>query len=366
MADKRLTSGRKLKEVIKSRKRNSKVNKKSLAISQLPQAGTLTGNEKFPLVQDAETRGASIEQIKELIPPGLSPVEDVKYGSSMTPQKFSDVLTASLSPDSLPDKVTTTLYAVSSEGNTQYARITVFPLGNNNAFIFGCGPISEEPIRYRNVCGSWTEELGSQLVYDNISGALEIPFSRMLYAADESILKQSPYLGSENNAAISVRLSEHTRNLLRLITNTESSANAGLFIDGGHPVIPKYSEYNFDVPFVEPVEIMGGNYAYVFTFNIDNPSGIRELNGKKPFLSFKISTFRLYFDENGKEIDYRCAVTRHEINEKNISATLTVVMKAKPAKSFDLITLTENTGALDFEAYIQLISGTTLAQNNME
>ena len=41
-----------------------------IAISELPDADKLTGSERLPVVQDESTRGATVDQIAELIPPG--------------------------------------------------------------------------------------------------------------------------------------------------------------------------------------------------------------------------------------------------------------------------------------------------------
>lgn len=288
MANKRLTSGKILKEGAASRRINSKANgKKNVAISQLPEARSLIGDEKFPVVQGGETRGACVELIKELIPPGLSPVKDVQYGVAMTPNQFGDLLNASLSPDSLPDKVTTTLYAVSSEGITQYARITVLPMGNNSAYIFGCGPISVEPVRYRNVCGSWSVELGSQLIYDNITGS------------------------QESNAVVSSK----SRNILTLITDAETKKENGLYVNqhstgtiGGVSTI-LYTNRTNDFTAENAFKIVNGAYWYKSTVNLMQVP----INWKGNVM-LNVSPTNILLDSDGTPIIY---TTKYEIIRKN-------------------------------------------------
>lgn len=73
MANKRLPSGRRASgrtaASIKTLTRQ-KISTAGVAISELPAAAELTGNEIFPVVQGKETMGASVDQIRKLIPAG--------------------------------------------------------------------------------------------------------------------------------------------------------------------------------------------------------------------------------------------------------------------------------------------------------
>lgn len=60
-------------------------------------------------------------------------------------------------------------------------------------------------------------------------GLFARPISAMLFAADDSIVKTSNYQGNPKNAAIAARISTRANNNLRLIPNSESTAERGLF-----------------------------------------------------------------------------------------------------------------------------------------
>lgn len=73
MANKKLPGGRKSAGRVSTSAKKLvalKAGSVGVAISELPEAESLTGEERFPVVQDKETRGARVEQIKELIPSG--------------------------------------------------------------------------------------------------------------------------------------------------------------------------------------------------------------------------------------------------------------------------------------------------------
>lgn len=55
------------------------------------------------------------------------------------------------------------------------------------------------------------------------------PISAMLFASDDSIVKTSNYEGNPKNAAVAVRVSTRANNNLRLIPNSESTTERGLF-----------------------------------------------------------------------------------------------------------------------------------------
>ncbi|MEY8709481.1 hypothetical protein [Mangrovibacter phragmitis] len=73
MANKKLPGGRKSAGRVSTSAKKLvalKAGTVGVAISELPEAKNLTGEERFPVVQDKETRSASVEQIKELMPSG--------------------------------------------------------------------------------------------------------------------------------------------------------------------------------------------------------------------------------------------------------------------------------------------------------
>lgn len=73
MANKKLPGGRKSAGRISTSAQklvSLKAGAVGVAISELPAAEELTGAERFPVVQGKETRGATVEQVKNLIPAG--------------------------------------------------------------------------------------------------------------------------------------------------------------------------------------------------------------------------------------------------------------------------------------------------------
>ena len=64
----------------------------------------------------------------------------------------------------------------------------------------------------------------------NTPGLFARPISAMLFASDDSINKTSNYQGNPKNAAISVRVSSRENNALKLIPNSESSSERGLYV----------------------------------------------------------------------------------------------------------------------------------------
>lgn len=89
MANKKLPGGRKSAGRVSTSAQKLvalKAGATGIAISELPEAVKLTGVERFPVVQDKETRGATVEQIKELIPTGETGASAYEVWSASQPE----------------------------------------------------------------------------------------------------------------------------------------------------------------------------------------------------------------------------------------------------------------------------------------
>lgn len=99
---------------------------------------------------------------------------------------------------------------------------------NTDSTLTGWGELSSQ-LAVQVSADSQNELTVLQPENSDTPGLFARPISAMLFAADDSIVKTSNYQGNPKNAAIAARISTRANNNLRLIPNSESSAERGLF-----------------------------------------------------------------------------------------------------------------------------------------
>ncbi|CAA0322347.1 hypothetical protein I4495_16005 [Klebsiella oxytoca] len=258
MANKKLPGGRKSAGRVSTSAQKLvalKAGATGIAISELPAAEKLSGVERFPVVQDKETRGASVEQIKELIPAGKT--GDSAYelwvaaqpeGTDTSEGAFFESMTGKPGKDGEDGADGLSAYQIWAQAQEEGADTSLdayisFQAGKEGApgkdgteVLIG----SEDNNALVNNNDSADGSLGLKvLVSKDIQNELFIledetnpglyarPISAMLFAEDDSIKKTSAYEGNPKNAAISVRVSAKAGNSLQLV---KSATEGGLYV----------------------------------------------------------------------------------------------------------------------------------------
>lgn len=100
---------------------------------------------------------------------------------------------------------------------------------NTDSTLTGWGELSSQ-LAVQVSADSQNELTVLQPENSDTPGLFARPISAMLFAADDSIVKTSNYQGNPKNAAINVRVSSRENNALKLIPNSESSSERGLYV----------------------------------------------------------------------------------------------------------------------------------------
>lgn len=155
-----------------------------------------------------------------------------------------------------------------------------------------------------------------------------------------------------------------------LKTNLLKSNAAGLFVNGVHPIIPKFASSTLNGLLDTFKSMLDGTRVYTMTANLSNPLGIASLGGVS--IQRYISAEPQYFftNENGQYIPAQYFITGAVISAATIKTTVSVIMTDKPYRSWDLSTLepiavVEEGSPLQCKVLMRLLAGTTPSQNGM-
>jgi hypothetical protein len=305
-------------------------------ISDLPPADRLLEDEVFPLVQNGETRKATLGQVRDLIPAGEEGASAYEIwldeGFEGTEADFLDWLRGENGldgKDGNPGQDGQSAYqiwlAAGNEGSEQEFL----------ASLKGEAGTDGEPGR---------EGKSAYQVW--------------LGAGHE---------GTENDFLAWLQ-AQVTVDPLK--TNLLQDHSAGLFVNGVHPIIPKFVSSSYNGLLDKFKSLADGTRVYALTTNLSNPLGIASLGGVGIQRFILVEPQYIFTNENGEYIPAQYFISQTIISAAAIKTTVSVIMSHKPYKSWDLSTLepvgtAENGAVLQCKLSLRLLVGTTPSQNGM-
>ncbi|MCE1916585.1 hypothetical protein [Enterobacter ludwigii] len=153
-------------------------------------------------------------------------------------------------------------------------------------------------------------------------------------------------------------------------TNLVKNNADGLFVDGTHPIIPKFSSSTLNGMLDTFKSMTDGTRIYTMAVDLKNPLGVSSLGGVG--INRYIAAEPQYFftDENGKYIPAQYFISAATISASTITTTISVIMSNKPYRSWELSTLepvavAEEGVPLQCKVLMRLLAGTTPSQNGM-
>lgn len=337
MANKKLPGGRKSAGRVSTSPQKLvalKAGATGIAISELPAAEKLAGVERFPVVQDKETRGATVEQIKELIPVGESGASAYEVWSAAQPEGADKSEAAFLA------------YIEGKPGKD----------GEN-----GADGLSAYQI--------W---VAAQEEGADTSEEAYIVFQAGRDGKDGDSAYQiwlnAGNVGSEDDFLEWLRVNASVE-VDPLSTNLIKQNAAGLYANGAHPVIPKFASSTLNGLLDTFKSMLDGTRVYTMSSSISNPLKISQLGGVSIQRYISVEPHYYFTNETGEYIPAQYFVTGADITASTIKVTVSVVMPSKPQRSWDLATLASvanaDDGDLQCKVSIKVLAGTTLSQNGM-
>lgn len=337
MANKKLPGGRKSAGRVSTSAQKLvalKSGATGIAISELPAAQKLTGVERIPLVQDKETRGATVEQIKELIPAGETGASAYDLWAVAQPEGADKSEAAFLA------------YMEGKPGKD----------GDNGA---------------------------------DGQSAYQIWFEAQEEGADASeeayIAFQAGKPGEDGASAYQVWLNAGNKGteedflewlkvtasveLDPLKTNILKNNNDGLYVNGAHPIIPKMVSTTLNGLLDTRTSLPDGTVLFTLTTNLTNPLKITQLGGVSLSMQFCFEPAYYYLDEQNAHVPFQIFPTDKKLTSSTVTLTFVALMAATPKRVFKLSDNTEvevTDGAdVPFKISVQMLIGTTLSQNGM-
>lgn len=414
MANKKLPGGRKSAGRVSTSAQKLvalKAGATGIAISELPAAEKLAGVERFPVVQDKETRGATVEQIKELIPVGESGASAYEVWSAAQPEGADKSEAAFLAyMEGKPGKdgengsdglSAYQIWAQAQEegADTSEAAYLAFQEGKpglpggNGASAYQVWATAQ-PEGADTSEEAYLESMTGKPGKDGENGADGLSAYQIWVAAQEEgadtseeayIAFQAGKDGKDGESAYQIWLNagnegteEDFLEWLRvnasvevdpLATNLIKQNAAGLYANGAHPVIPKFASSTLNGLLDSFKSMLDGTRVYTMSSSISNPLKISQLGGVSIQRYISLEPQYYFTNETGEYIPAQYFVTGADITASTIKVTVSVVMPSKPQRSWDLATLASvanaDDGDLQCKVSIKVLAGTTLSQNGM-
>lgn len=153
-------------------------------------------------------------------------------------------------------------------------------------------------------------------------------------------------------------------------TNLLKSNSAGLFVNGIHPVIPKFSSSTLTGLLDTFKSMADGTSVYTMTANLANPLGIASLGGISVQRYISAEPQYFFTNEKGQYIPAQYFISGTVISAATVKVTVSVIMTDKPHRSWDLATMesvaiVEEGSPLQCKLSMRLLVGTTPSQNGM-
>ncbi|MCE2008941.1 hypothetical protein [Enterobacter ludwigii] len=155
-----------------------------------------------------------------------------------------------------------------------------------------------------------------------------------------------------------------------LKTNLVKLNDDGLFVNGVHPIIPKFSTSTLNGLLDTFKSLADGTRVYTMQVNLTNPLGITQLGGVGIHRYLAAEPQYFFTNENGEYIPAQYFITGSDVTASSVKVTISVIMPDKPFKSWDLSTLEEvasieGGSILQCKIGMRLLAGTTPSQNGM-
>ncbi|EPZ8354784.1 hypothetical protein ACXWYY_000227 [Enterobacter hormaechei] len=443
MANKKLPGGRKTAGRVSTSAKKLvalKAGAVGVTISELPEAEKLTGEERFPVVQDKETRGATLEQLKYLMPEpiqvdGVVAVEGKITLSPRVEGFQAGGYPANFSPDFLNISKDGTYHILMGDGGEltlnlsawnftfnerQSCRLTLHttsgfaklliqpPYGGAVYHPDGSASKKNEPAEltfdgnlkiievnqlhgkgadlfYRQIFPSPNEKNGAS-AYDIWASAQPEGSDTSEAAYLQSMEGKQGEKGDNGLSAYQIWLNEGNEGseedflewlqvkasveIDPLKTNLLKSNAAGLFVNGVHPIIPKFSTSTLNGLLDTFKSLADGTRVYTMQVNLTNPLGITQLGGVAIHRYLAVEPQYFFTNEKGEYIPAQYFITGSDLTASSVKVTISVIMPDKPYKSWSLSTLEEVAGIeegsiLQCKVGMRLLAGTTPSQNGM-
>ncbi|HGH4675506.1 TPA: hypothetical protein ACJIWR_000130 [Enterobacter bugandensis] len=155
-----------------------------------------------------------------------------------------------------------------------------------------------------------------------------------------------------------------------LKTNLVKLNADGLFVNGVHPIIPKFSTSTLNGLLDTFKSLADGTRVYTMQVDLANPLGITQLGGVGIHRYIAAEPQYFFTNENGEYIPAQYFITGSDVTASSVKVTISVIMADKPYKSWSLSTL-EEVASIEGGAILQckvgmrLLAGTTPSQNGM-
>lgn len=414
MANKKLPGGRKSAGRVSTSAQKLvalKAGATGIAISELPAAQKLTGVERFPLVQDKETRGATVEQIKELIPAGETGASAYEVWSAAQPEGADKSEAAFLTfmegkPGKDGENGTDGLSAYQiwadaqeNGSDTSEAAYLAFQegkpglTGDNGASAYQVWATAQ-PDGADTSEEAYLESMVGKPGKDGENGADGLSAYQIWSEAQEEGADTSPeaYIafqagrdgkdgesayqiwldagneGSEDDflewlkANAEITLDPSAKNLIK-------SGTDGLLVDASHPIIPRVQTNTFRALLDSATKLPNDAYMYTATSSIKNPLGVASVGGVGITRFFHYEPEYYYLDATGNVVWYQVFFPIVTLTASTINFTMKVLMSSKPDRAYSLATgelvASVEDGDLQCPVSVQLVVGTTLGQNGM-
>lgn len=155
-----------------------------------------------------------------------------------------------------------------------------------------------------------------------------------------------------------------------LKTNLLKTNAAGLFVNGVHPIIPKFATSTLNGLLDTFKSLADGTRVYTMQVDLTNPLGITQLGGVGIHRYIAAEPQYFFTNENGEYIPAQYFITGSDITASSVKVTISVIMADKPYKSWSLSTLEEvasieGGSILQCKVGMRLLAGTTPSQNGM-
>ncbi|PNF10556.1 hypothetical protein A6J71_10505 [Enterobacter cancerogenus] len=414
MANKKLPGGRKSAGGVSTsalKLVSMKAGTAGIAISELPPTENLTGKELFPVVQDKETRGATVEQIKKLIPAGDTGASAYEVWATAQPEGADKSEAAYLeymkgkpgkdgengadglsayqiwvaSQESGAD-TTEQAYLAFQEGkqgvdgengaSAYDLWVKVQPEGadtSEDAFIvFMSGKPGKDG-------ENGTDGLSAYQIWaDAQEGSSDTSEAAYLQSmegkqGDNGLSAYQIWLnagneGTEDDFLEWLKVSASV-DIDPLATNLVKANAAGLYVNGAHAVIPKFSSSTLTGLLDTYKSMADGTRVYTMTVSLSNPLKVTSVGGVSISRYIAMEPAYFYTDEKNEYINAQYFISATETTASAIKTTISVIMPARPYNSWNLSTLAQvasaEDGDLQCKVSMRMLVGTTLSQNGM-
>ncbi len=414
MANKKLPGGRKSAGRVSTSEKKLvalKAGTTGIAISELPAVEKLSGVERFPVVQDKETRGATVEQIKDLIPAGEAGASAYEIWSAAQPEGADKTEAAFLAfMEGKPGKdgkngtdglSAYQIWADAQEEGTDISETAYLAFqegkpgltGDNGASAYQVWATAQ-PEGADTSEEAYLESMTGKPGKDGENGADGLSAYQIWSESQEEGADTSPeaYIafqagksGADGASAYQIWLdagNEGTEEdflewlkvtasveLDPLTTNILKNNNDGLYVNGAHPVIPKMVSTTLNGLLDTRTSLPDGTVLFTLTTNLTNPLKITQLGGVSLSTQFCFEPAYYYLDEQNAHVPFQIYPTDKKLTSSTVALTFIALMTATPKRVFKLSDNTEvevTDGAdVPFKTAVQMLIGTTLSQNGM-